>query len=107
MHNRHATTPDLLTHNPRSSAHLRGMMWVQSLARVLDGRLAVQDDPTGQAADDRLSLQHAMQLYGIYAETGDERYLSLSEDFLRYSLETAPSRPARTAEAADAPRPSR
>ena len=101
MRNTPTTTADVLTDSPRSAEHMRGMLWVSSLARVLDARLAVQDDPTGQTADDRLSLQHALQLYGIYAETGDDRYLGLSEDFLRYTLDTSPPRSARQASEAE------
>ena len=42
-------------------------------------------------AEDPVSLQHSIQLYSVYVETGDARYLQLCEDFLKYSLSNAKS----------------
>lgn len=75
---------------PKTSDHRRGMKWFASLTRLMEERIETAEalalEPT---ADDRVSLQHSVQLYSVFAETGDARYLELCEDFLRYTLKPA------------------
>jgi hypothetical protein len=75
---------------PKTSDHRRGMHWFSSLAGVLEKQIA---SDTEILCDERLNLQHTVQLYGVFVETGDNRYLSLTEDFLQHCLTTtaAPS----------------
>jgi hypothetical protein len=63
---------------PLTTEHRRGVRWFSSLAQVLDNT----SDKTTVAQ----SLQHSIQFYGTFAETGDERYLTMCEDFLKYAL---------------------
>jgi hypothetical protein len=37
------------------------------------------------------SLQHSIQFYGTFAETGDHRYLTMCEDFLKYTIKHSPA----------------
>ena len=60
----------------------RGHRWFSSLARVLETNL----DPKSDGAP---SFQHSLQFYGLYARTGDKRYLKLCDDFLRSCLSAA------------------
>ena len=61
---------------PISSCHRRGMQWFASLTRLVDAVKVPE-------ADDAMMLNHSVQFYSVYAETGDERYLKMCEDFLR------------------------
>ena len=56
--------------------------WFTSLTRTYEDRLL--DD--SQTIDEQVSLQHSIQLYSVFAETGDDRYLDLCDEFLRQSL---------------------
>jgi len=68
------------------------MKWFASIARAMeDGVLEIDD------TDERVNLQHSIQLYSVFVETGDKRYLELCEDFLRYAL--VPTAEPRTARA--------
>ncbi len=69
---------------PKTSEHRRAMKWFSSLTRIVDRELAA--DETDQAKDDRTTLQHSMQLFGIYVESGEKSYLDLCEDFLKHTL---------------------
>jgi len=78
---------------PKSPEHRRGMKWFSSLTRAAETNLARQISApraafsgTSTGTESQMSLQHAIQLYRVFAETGDRRYLDLCEDFLRYSL---------------------
>ena len=66
---------------PKSQEHRRAMKWFSSLLRTAEDHMAPKNK-----GEDEVSLQHSMQLYSVYAETGDRRYLDLCEDFLKYSL---------------------
>ncbi|MBI3179343.1 MAG: hypothetical protein HYZ27_06750 [Deltaproteobacteria bacterium] len=63
---------------PVTSEHSRGFRWLASIMQSVDEMI-----PEGSG--DR-SLQHSLQFYTLYAQTGDEQYLNLCEDFLRFSL---------------------
>ena len=74
---------------PKSQEHRRGMKWFSSIARVVEHQ--VTEPPctsTGplKENEERVNLQHATQLYSVFVETGDERFLRLCEDFLSYVL---------------------
>jgi hypothetical protein len=62
--------------NPVSPEHRRGMLWFASLTHHV----------LSQARATGASLKRSIEFYTVYAETGDERYLGLCEDFLRDSL---------------------
>ncbi len=63
---------------PVTSEHSRGFKWLSSIMQSVNEMI-----PTGSGAR---SLQHSLQFYTLYAQTGDEQYLGLCEDFLRSSL---------------------
>ncbi|MEL6339870.1 MAG: hypothetical protein AAFP04_04100 [Myxococcota bacterium] len=65
------------TCKPLSAAHRRGIRWFSSITH------AVENDVAGQPIK---SLQHCIQFYSCYAESGDGRYLNLCEDFLKYAI---------------------
>jgi hypothetical protein len=69
---------------PKTSEHRRGMKWFSSLTRAVEELVTVKKE--APRAEDPVSLQHSIQLYSVYVETGDSRYLQLCEDFLKYSL---------------------
>ena len=69
---------------PKTSDHRRGMKWFSALTRAMEETVTGRDD--ARASEDPVSLQHSIQLYSVYVETGDSRYLQLCEDFLKYSL---------------------
>ncbi len=94
--NAHST--DLQTCSPKTADHRRGMRWFASLTQVLEADLAVDRNDLGKTEDDRVSLQHSLQLYGVFVETGDPRYLNLANDFLRYTLEDEEAADARAAQ---------
>lgn len=58
----------------------RGVNWFSSLAQFVERHIDVTDTK---------SLKHSIQFYSFYAETGDQRYLNLCEDFLKHSLRDA------------------
>ena len=60
---------------------VKGLRWFQSLARSFEVSCRAEDAPT--------ELHHSLQFYGLYAQTGDPRYLAMCEDFLRSALATA------------------
>lgn len=47
----------------------------------------IGDEAKPNAGEAKQSLQHSLQFYSIYAETGDSRYLNMCDDFLRQSIE--------------------
>ncbi|MEE8408308.1 MAG: hypothetical protein V3T05_01760 [Myxococcota bacterium] len=57
----------------------KGYRWFTSLTRVLENSFE-------SGSDGEPSLQHSLQFYGLYARTGDMRYLKLCDDFLKSSL---------------------
>lgn len=65
---------------PLTSDHRRAIRWFSSLTQAVER-------PVETRAPSEPSLQHSIQFYGVYAETGDERYLSLCENFLKYTLQ--------------------
>jgi hypothetical protein len=73
---------------PKTQEHRRGMKWFSALTRVVEEKVPGRRDAA--RCEDPVSLQHSIQLYSVYVETGDSRYLALCEDFLKYSL-TLPS----------------
>lgn len=77
---------------PKSADHRRGMKWFGTLARAVEDFSTPAGDDLGQHQDNMTSLQHAIQLYSVFVETGDKRYLDLSEDFLKYALGASPAR---------------
>ena len=58
-----------------SREHVRGFRWFTALARVVDTN------------DAGVGLNQSLQLYSMYAKTGDSRYLRLCENFLKLSLD--------------------
>jgi hypothetical protein len=60
---------------------IKGLRWFQSLARTFEGHCHEDEAP--------MELHHSLQFYGLYAQTGDQRYLAMCEDFLRSALATA------------------
>lgn len=70
---------------PLTPEHRRGVRWFSSLAQTFEQRVGhMQGD--GAAMRITQSLQHSIQFYGTFAETGDQRYLTMCEDFLRYTI---------------------
>lgn len=63
----------------------RGARWFSALAHALEG-----------SARDRAPLQHCLQFYSCYAESGDVRYLNLCEDFLKYAIKKIDLPPVRS-----------
>lgn len=63
---------------PLTQDHRRGVRWFSSLTSLFGTQYEVTP-----------SLGHSIQFYSAYAETGDERFLGMAEDFLKYSLKTA------------------
>src|SRR5688572_6770773 len=59
---------------PKTSEHRRGMKWFSSLTRAVEELVSTEKkaEPVGE---DPVSLQHSIQLYSVYVETGDSRYL--------------------------------
>lgn len=57
----------------------KGYRWFTSLTRILETSMA-------SGSDSEPSLQHSIQFYGLYARTGDTRYLKLCDDFLKNSM---------------------
>ena len=57
----------------------RALNWFSSLTGAAEGGMADQDAVK--------SLGHAVRFYGIYAATLDDRYLTLTESFLKFALE--------------------
>ena len=76
--------PSIQVCRPKTSCHRRSLKWMSSLTQLAEP--IGEQDPT-LASERHQSLQHSMQFYSIYVETGDERYLSMCEDFLRQLLE--------------------
>ena len=75
---------------PLTPEHRRGVRWFSSLAQSFEHRLG---HSRGNGAAMRLSqsLQHSIQFYGTFAETGDQRYLTMCEDFLKYTIKHSPA----------------
>jgi hypothetical protein len=69
---------------PKSPGHGTAMRWFGSITRLYGRELDRADTP--EAPDQRVSLQHATKFYSIYAETGDDRFRRLSDDFLQFVL---------------------
>jgi hypothetical protein len=59
-----------------SREHVRGFRWFSALARV-----------AAETSDSGVGLHQSLQLYSMYAQTGDVRYLKLCENFLKLSLD--------------------
>jgi len=62
---------------PLSPAHRRGVRWFSAITHAVEQN-------NGQKVGS--SLQHCIQFYSCYAETGDQRYLTLCEDFLKFAV---------------------
>ena len=60
---------------PVSKDHVKGFRWFSSLTRTVEGHDSCPPE-----------LEHCLQFYSLYAQTGDSRYLKLCEDFLKFSL---------------------
>lgn len=60
---------------PVTKKHRAGVQWYANLMAVLE-----QHELNGPQ---KSNLRRSMEFYSIYAETADERYLGLCEDFLR------------------------
>ncbi|MEZ4272374.1 MAG: hypothetical protein R3C68_13405 [Myxococcota bacterium] len=67
---------------PKTEGHRRGMKWFSSITRAHKDRALGCLSVNHQS----VNLAHATKLYGVFAETGDARYLALCEDFLQHSL---------------------
>ena len=68
---------------PLSPEHRRGGRWFSALTHAVEGQ-----------AEDRAQIQHCIQFYSCYAESGDGRYLTLCEDFLKYAIRSMERAPA-------------
>ena len=75
---------------PKTSDHRRAMKWFGALTRIVED----QSTEVQTKAGDKVSLQHSVQFFSLFAETGDQRYLELSEDFLKFALTCATPAPA-------------
>ena len=53
----------------------RGVRWFSALTQAVEG-----------LGDDHHPFQHSIQFYSCYAESGDSRYLTLCEDFLKFAI---------------------
>lgn len=73
---------------PLSPEHRRGVRWFSSLAQLFEQQVG---NNSGSAMRCTQSLQHSVQFYGTYAETGDQRYLTMCEDFLKYTIRHLPA----------------
>jgi len=62
---------------PKTQAHKSGMKWFESLSRILND----SDGPK-----DMSCMSHSIQFYSLFVETGEERYLEMCEDFLKYAV---------------------
>ncbi|MEO1172713.1 MAG: hypothetical protein AAFX94_11790 [Myxococcota bacterium] len=62
---------------PLSPAHRRGVRWFSAITHAIESNTDKDLDR---------SLQHSIQFYSCYAESGDSRYLALCEDFLKYAV---------------------
>ncbi len=58
-----------------SREHVRGLRWFAALTRVAET----------DGAD--FGLNQSLQLYSMFVQTGDTRYLRLCESFLKLSLD--------------------
>ena len=66
---------------PKNPDHRRGLRWLSSIVRAVE----VQNTEEKKSWDPNV-LKHSLQLYKLFVESGDQRYLRLSEDFLSASL---------------------
>jgi hypothetical protein len=73
---------------PLTPEHRRGVRWFSSLAQHFEHAIG-NVRSSGTAMRVAQSLQHSIQFYGTFAETGDQRYLSMCEDFLKYTIKHA------------------
>lgn len=70
-------TNDVQVCRPLSPEHRRGVRWFSAITHAVESRTEKDLDQ---------SLQHSIQFYSCYAESGDRRYLTLCEDFLKYAV---------------------
>ncbi len=63
--------------NPTTLEHRRAIQWFAGLTGNADTMLEHAQ---------KASLQNAIEFYKVFAETGDERYLKMCEQFLKVSL---------------------
>ena len=66
---------------PLSLEHRRGLQWFASLTHA-----AHRVEPMPRPRAMLRSLERAIELYGAYSETGDEKLLGMCERFLRESM---------------------
>ena len=76
--------------NPISPEHKRANLWFSSLVHQID--LSVHTNEAVKA-----SLEHSVDFYRAYAQTGDKRFLELCEDFLKSTLSATHAIAARAA----------
>lgn len=74
---------------PLSPEHRRGVRWFSSLAQLFEQQMG--GSQASAALRSTQSLQHSVQFYGTFAETGDQRYLTMCEDFLKYTIRHMPA----------------
>jgi hypothetical protein len=74
-------TPESPVQRVVTQEQIKGLRWFQSLARTLE---AYRPDEAVHP-----ELRHSLQFYGLYAQTGDPRYLAMCEDFLKSALAAA------------------
>lgn len=75
---------------PLTPEHRRGVRWFSSLAQNFETQIGAKRG-NGSAMRLSQSLQHSIQFYGTFAETGDHRYLTMCEDFLKYTIKHSPA----------------
>ena len=64
---------------PLSPKHQRANRWFASLIHQVDAIKPL--NPKTQAG-----IEHCVDFFRAYAQTGDQRFLNLCEDFLQYTL---------------------
>ena len=64
---------------PVSDRHQKAARWMSSIVQTLKTNPSRQ--PTGQD-----NLQSALELYAAFSQTGDEKYLRLSNKFIGFAL---------------------
>lgn len=74
---------------PEQSVHGRGKGWFAALTFQLEKSFQ-EDAHQGHGPDESQEhLRRCMRLFSLFNETGESRYLDLSNDFLRLSMQAA------------------
>ena len=74
-----SSTRDFQICQPLSPQHQRGMLWFWNLSSAAEDTKVLGDDGF-------MLLRRSQEFYDLYAQTGENRYLTLCEAFLKDSL---------------------